>query len=155
MKKTLESGTLIKINGLPVSLCSSVEVETSPGNAALIWGESGKIIRSTRSLMRSPLGDLGDKKTVVIVDELLEVISKTLSVGVNTLKAPIGLQDINGVKLGEFVVERLVVALLSEVITEDIARHGGIGGGFFNSPTNVKVHPPLGATASVETGGDS
>jgi hypothetical protein len=136
MKKTLKAETVIKLNGIPVSLCSDVEVETHAGNASLIWDESGEVIRSGGGLVGSPIGDLRDKKTVVIVNELLEVISKSFGVGVDSLKTPIRLQNTHGVKLGEFVVERLVVALLSEVIADDVAGHVGIGCGSKNSSTN-------------------
>ncbi len=125
MKTILEAGTLIKLSGIPVSLCSQVEVEISEGNAGLIWGGSRKIACSGRSLAGGPLGYLRDKKPVVIVNELLEVISKFFGVSIDSLKAPIRLQDAGGIKLGEFIVERLVVALLIGCIITPIAWFDG------------------------------
>ena len=123
MKRKLKSGTLIKLNGIPVSLCDPVEVETSEGNASLIWDESGQIIRRPVALAGGPVRDFGNEKSVVLVDKLLEVIAKTHGCRVEALKAPIRLQDTDGVKLGEFVVERLIIALLSEVVAKGVKCH--------------------------------
>ena len=137
MKKTLESGTIIKLNGIPVSLCSPVDVETSDGNASLIWDESGQIIRGGVGAVGRPISDFRDEKPVVRVDKLCEVLAQTFGVSVDALKNPIRLQNAHGVELGEFVVERLIIALLSEVVTDTIECHKvGLVSGSGNSSTN-------------------
>ena len=123
--KKLKAGEIVKINGIPLSLCQDTEVETHEGNAPMVWSESGEIIRSGFGTSGSPIGNFRNEESVVRVDELLEVVAKTLGCRVDTLKAPIRLQDADGVELGEFVVKRLVIALLSEVVAKGVECHGG------------------------------
>lgn len=142
MKKILKAETVIKLNGIPVSLCSDVEVETHDGNATLLWGESGQIIRGAVGVAGRPIGNISHEKPVVRIDKLLEVIAQTFGVGFDTLKNPVRLQDAYGVEFGEFVVERLIIALLAEVVTNTVECHsvGGVVGSSGNSSTNVRDH---------------
>lgn len=41
--KKLKAGEIVKINGIPLSLCQDTEVETHEGNAPMVWSESGEI----------------------------------------------------------------------------------------------------------------
>lgn len=96
-------------------------------------------IRSGFGTSGSPIGNFRNEESVVRVDELLEVVAKTLGCRVDTLKAPIRLQDADGVELGEFVVKRLVIALLSEVVAKGVECHGGNVVSSDISLENVKV----------------
>jgi hypothetical protein len=125
MKRIIKSGEIVKVNGIPLSVCHDVEVETHDGNAPMVWDESGEIIRRAKQAVTSPVGHLRDKQTIIRIDECMETIAKTLGIGVDALKAPVGFQNADGIEFFEGFVERLVVALLAEVITEEVEPHGG------------------------------
>lgn len=141
MKKVLKAETIIKLNGIPVSLCSDVEVDVHEGNVPLIWDESGQVIRGGVGAVSSPISDFRDEKPVGCVDKLCEVLAQAFGVSVDALKNPIRLKDAHGVELGEFVVKRLIIALLSEVVTNAVECHS-VGGGSGNSSTNDLAETP-------------
>ena len=70
MKRIIKSGGIVKINGIPLSVCHDVEVETHEGNAPMVWDESGEIIRGSLQSKPSPIGDLRDKQSVVGIDRV-------------------------------------------------------------------------------------
>ena len=61
----LKSGTIVKIDGVPLSLCEDVEVEFDQGNAGFFIGGSREIFGCSERFPSGPIGKLPDEKPVV------------------------------------------------------------------------------------------